>query len=76
MGSTQPRERCNHEYRREVIIDKKLAALEAKRQRIIEAFFDWRYRQDGTRKPESPKWKAISPAFRKILLDTVPAVSV
>jgi DNA invertase Pin-like site-specific DNA recombinase len=57
-----------------IVIDKKLANLEAKRQRIVEAFFD------GTiDKPERDSRvahvDAELSAFRKILLDTMPAPS-
>ena len=56
------------------VIDKKLATLEGKRQRILEAFFDGaidkRERDDRTVQVEAE----IS-AFRKILLETIPAVA-
>ena len=56
------------------VIDRKLASLEAKRQRILEAFFD-----GAIDKPErdsrAAHVDAELSAFRKILLDTMPAAS-
>jgi DNA invertase Pin-like site-specific DNA recombinase len=57
------------------LIDKKLANLQAKRQRVLEAFFD-----GAIEKPERDsrvtQIDAELSAFQKILLDTVPAAAL
>lgn len=55
------------------VIDKKLSALEARRQRILEAFFDGAI--DKTeRETRIAQVEGEVSAFRRILLDTLPAV--
>jgi DNA invertase Pin-like site-specific DNA recombinase len=56
------------------VIDKKLAALHAKRERILEAFFDGAI-DKGERDSRIAQVDADLSAFRKILLDTLPAVA-
>jgi DNA invertase Pin-like site-specific DNA recombinase len=56
------------------IIDGKLASLEAKRQRILEAFFDGAIDKQE-RDSRAAQVDAELSAFRKILLDTTPAAS-
>ena len=55
------------------IIDKKLSALEAKRRRILEAFFDGAI-DKSEREIRIAQVDAEVAAFQKILLDTMPAV--
>jgi hypothetical protein len=55
------------------VIDKKLAALEAKRQRILEAFFDGAINK-AERDGRIAQVDADFSAFKKILIDTIPVI--
>ena len=55
------------------VIEKRLAALEARRQRILEAFFDGAI-DKSERDSRIAQLDAEVSAFEKILLDTLPAV--
>jgi hypothetical protein len=56
------------------VIEKKLASLENKRQRILEAFFDGTI-EKAERHARIVQLDAEVSAFRKILLETMPAVT-